>query len=485
MLFLKPDMDTIFAARKNILFNIGAIVVIAALFAARLPSIHVPYFWDELGVYAPGSLHMKDSGTIGILPADLDPLYSRGHPLLFYFFAASFYKLFGDSLASGHIFAILTGCLTLLTFYFFSKKILNPAAALLATLLLAVQPVFFTMTGVLFPEMLLTLFVLLAVWGIVQNRWWLYVIGGSLAILVKEPAVVLPLTALTVLFIDSLRQRDFFTRKRWWLFILACVPYLVFGLFLLVQKKQHGWYFFPYHVGFISFHLTSFYYGFKRMLGELFIDQGRWLLSIPLFLCLAGFYFFWKQDEKVRRYLLIVGVFILFTLLFSCVNFYLSRYLLFVYPLVLLLFAYAALTLAVRIRKSGYRLAVIILFTVMSFLLSIKSMDTGSFKDTYDMSYVHTVKCVQECIGWLEQQSWKNTEFRTNFPIFQGLDDKRNGYLVQSDKLPYTTDMEKNTKYIIYFHLKGEQIPGNISGNKVIRKFDNAHSHIVVYETGE
>lgn len=478
-------MDTLFTTRKASLFDIGAIIVIIALFIARFPSIHIPYFWDELGVYAPGSLHMKDSGTIGILPADLDPLYSRGHPLLFYFFTASFYKLFGDSIVSGHVFAIICGCITLLIFYFFSKRIFNPATALLATLLLALQPVFFTMAGVLFPEMLLTLFVLLSVWGIVQQRWWLYAIGGSLAILVKEPAVVLPLTALAVLFIDSLKQKDFLTKKRWGLFILACLPYFIFGLFLLIQKKQHGWYFFPYHVGFISFHMTSFYYGFKRMLGELFIDQGRWLLAIPLLICLAGFPFFWKEDLKIRRFGMVVVLFILITMLFSCVNFYLSRYLLFVYPLTILLFAHAVFTLSGYWRHKGYKYIAILVFIASATFLGFRSMDTGTFKDTYDMSYVRTVKCVQQCITWLEDQPWKNTKFRTNFPIFQGLDDKRNGYLTKSNKLPYTTDMEENTKHIVYFYLEGEQIPGNVSENRVIKKFDNVHSHIVVYETSQ
>jgi 4-amino-4-deoxy-L-arabinose transferase-like glycosyltransferase len=462
-------------------FDVAAMMVIIALFIARYTAVHVPYFWDELGVYVPGALHMKDGGTIGLLPANLEPEYSRGHPLLFYFVTASFFQVFGDSLFMGHLFALLCGCVTLFIFYRFSKAIFNPLTALIAVIILAYQPIYYTMSGVIFPEMLLTLFSIVAIWGIVKEKWGMYAVSASLAILVKEPAVVLPATAGLILLLESWQEKDFFTARRWRRFFMAAIPYFVFGLFIVIQKLQHGWYFFPYHVGFMSFGISTVVNGVKRMLLELFVEQGRWLFTIPLIVFLIKSKI-WKAQGGISRYYMVAVLFVLISLGFSSVNFYLSRYLLFVYPIVVLAFAHSIVTLSSDFLKQLRRNIAIVGVLVLGFVIALREMDNGKFEDTYNMSYVHTVNCVQECVAWLEQQPWSQQEFGANFPIFQAIEDKRNGYLKKNERLPFTNNFDNGVRYLAYFYLSEEDIFPHLRVKKVIKRFSNKHSHIVVYD---
>ena len=64
---------------------------------SRWEYLFLPYFWDEMGVYAHGALIMSEHG-LGLLPSSLNPELSRGHPLLFYFLAALNFQIFGTSL---------------------------------------------------------------------------------------------------------------------------------------------------------------------------------------------------------------------------------------------------------------------------------------------------------------------------------------------------------------------------------------------------
>ena len=41
--------------------------------------------------------------------------------------------------------------------------------------------------------------------------------------------------------------------------LLVISPYLVFGAFLLIQKKQNGWYFFPFHLDNIATNLSDYW----------------------------------------------------------------------------------------------------------------------------------------------------------------------------------------------------------------------------------
>ena len=432
----------------EILLAIGLTVFIIY----KISDIAVPYFWDELGVYVPGALHMKDSGHISLLPGSLDPLYSRGHPLLFTFCNALVFKYFGDSVITGHIFALLLSLSTLVVFYFFVRKEFGPVVATLSTGLLSVQPIFFSLSTILVPEMMLTLFTILSIRGIVRNEWILYGISASLAVLTKESAIIIPLLGVTVLVFSGIKNRDLFTVKHLKLLFIGLIPVLLFGLFLLVQKIQRGWFLFPEHVGYLHYDWPSLKIIGGRILYELFFDQGRWLIGSAF---LAGLPLCFlskplKLQFKYKPYLIFLG-FVLLVLIFANINYYLTRYILYAIPFIVLGGVYTAVTLFNRI-FSGYKAVpavLLVLFTSGAILNAQQNM--VKYPYTCDMSYKWVVNVSEDAIHWVEQQPWRNDTINANFPITEGLVDRRNGFLT-GKPVPYIPNLQKLRNWGLFFY---------------------------------
>jgi 4-amino-4-deoxy-L-arabinose transferase-like glycosyltransferase len=432
----------------------------------KISDIGAPYFWDEAGVYVPGALNMKDSGHIGLLPRDLDPDLSRGHPLLFYFCNALVFKYFGDTVIAGHIFALVLAISTLIVFYFFARKEFGPIVATISIGLLSIQPIFFSLSTILLPEMMLTLFTLISLRGIIRNEWILYASGASLAILTKESAIVLPVLGVTVLFISGIKDRDLFTLKRLKLLMIGLIPVLIFGLFFIIQKIQRGWFFFPEHIGYIHYDLPNLRKIGGRILYEMFLDQGRWLIGLTflagLALCILAKPL--KIEFKCRPLLVFAG-FLMLVLIFADINYYLTRYILYTIPVIVLGGVYTAVNILRRIspQKKAISSILIILFTSGSIINAQQNM--VKFPYTCDMSYKWVLDVTESSIHWVEQQPWKNDTINANFPISNGLSDKRNGFLL-GDPIPYIPNLEKVRNYALFFYEWG---PDNIPVPKEIK----------------
>ena len=447
-------------------------LVIFVLF--KIPDLSIAYFWDELGVYVPGALKMKDDGTIGLLPANLEPLYSRGHPLLFVFSQAAWFELFGDDVVTGHTFSLLLGVLTLVAFYWCSRNLAGATVALVASITLAAQPVFYAGAGVILPEMMLALFTIPAVWAIIRQRWWWYALWGSLAMMTKESAIVIPGLALLVLFAESIAAKDFFSRNRWRLFLIGLVPILVFALFLIIQRIQNGWFFFPLHVDLMNSleqGLEDLWYIFKDIMSR----QGR---IIPAFVFGLGFVFLLFSNRDIeRRSFVISAIFILLCLCFAAYNFYLLRYMLYCIPFLILPAAWFISIIAGK----GHRnlaLPAVIVYAVVSTTMSLKFMNPAQFGDTSDMSYKRVVALKQEAIDWLEQQPFRDSVVEANFPIFQALADPRNGYVERT--IQYSENFTRHSCHALWFHLNHERFHFWIESRpyEVVSEFRNEVANI-------
>lgn len=464
-------------ANQDKIYILLTLLFFLVFFYLKFPTTSIPYFWDELGVYVTGMHEIVDNHTLGILPSDLEPLYSRGHPMLFYFVGASAFKLFGDSILVGHLLAIFIAIFTLIAFYKMSASIFNSRIAFIATFALAFQPIFFAMSGVLLPEMLLTLFFILSLWAITENRWVLYTISSSLAILTKESAILIPCIAWIILFIETILNKDLLSIKRWSKFLIATVPLLVYGAFLLIQKFQNGWYFFPEHIGLIHADLFALKHTGKRILIELFIDQGRWFLLI---IAIIGFLFTKRNQFTVaqKKMLVLTSILIVSTTIFSSINYYLSRYNLFIYPFYILIAIVGFDQIHQKLSKGVScisQFAFLIVISILSFL-KMYAMD---FSDTYDMSYTYTTECVQNCIQWTIKQPWKDSTINTNFPIQQAIEEHRNGY-IPSDLKPLLPWGQKN-QFNLEFYLGDDKPINQWNYDSIVKRFDNNFAHIVVF----
>ena len=100
-------------------------------------------------------------------------------------------------------------------------------------------------------------------------------IAATCALLVKESAIVLILAAFCWTLIRSILDRgenDAPEPLKWSLITVA--PIVPGFLFLLYQKITYGWFFFPVHLGLISWDIKDIHYLFKFGYRELFEQQG-------------------------------------------------------------------------------------------------------------------------------------------------------------------------------------------------------------------
>lgn len=460
--------------------QVGLAIILIIFICCKLSVLRTPYFLDELGVYAPGALKMKDSGTISLLPSALEPLYSRGHPLLFYFCYASVYKLFGDSIVVGHAFAVILGCITLIAIYLIAKDLFGQLTALVTAALLAAQPIFFAMSGMVLPEMLLTLFIVIAIWSLIRKNWGVYCLASALAILTKESALIIPATSLTFLFFEGIFEKDFFKVRRFAHCILAATPLFVYALFLFIQKKQNGWYFFPEHIDYIHFDYNGLKVWTGVALQDFFTNQCRWFETI--FFIVALFAVFSRKNAHTiqRKTVIISLLFILFSLVFAVTNFYLTRYILYVIPVVVMIGSYGIVIALKRIPSIPLRNVFVAIMVVVGCLLNISKMDTKDFRDSSDMSYLHLVHCIQRSIDWTQQQPWRDSTIEAGFPVGPAMSDARNGYF-SGKPFNYSTNYEKKAHYGLLSTLRDE--PLNVwSGEKyeVIKRFDDLYAHVYV-----
>lgn len=433
---------------------LGIILLVFVFF--KLQDISLPYFWDELGVYAPGALKMIDNQSIGVLPINLEPEYSRGHPLFFVFSQAVWMNIFGQSVVSGHSFSILLGVLTLIATYFTSNNLFDKRTALFATTLLAVQPIFYALAGLILPEMMLALFVLLSVWAIIRQRWFLFFILSSVAIMIKESAIVLPALAAMVVFADAFKSEKFFSLQNIIKMFFALGSLLVFGIFLLIQKEQNGWYFFPLHINLMEHSAINTYYKVKQICDEVFYRQGRIYLSLLLFILPVFFYLKNRNFSNIeKRSYFIVGLFFLLCLAFAALNFYLMRYMLLMIPLIVIMAVHELIKVSDWLGNRKKWLLIAAPASIGIAIAAIYTMDStknGGYLGDADMSYKHVIMVEQQAISWVEQQPWATEKIGANFPIFQGIRDVRNGYL-SKHPIIYSENAIDTVKYGVFFQL--------------------------------
>lgn len=458
-----------------ILFSKYFIYVFLIIFIlTKVNVLWIPYFWDELGVYIPGMRNIVEEHTIGIMPKDLIPLYSRGHPMLFYFLGANIMRFLGDSVLIMHSLAIFIACVTLYFFYNLSKILFSNTIAMLAVVIVAFQPVFFTMSGVMLPEMMLTLFIFMSLYAIILNHWNLYVSASILAIMTKETAIIIPATALLILFIDSIQLKDFFTFKRWRLFIVATAPLIAFGIFLCIQKYQNGWYFFPEHIGYIDFNMNNILSNCKPILYQIGFGQGRYflflILIISLIFCFKSFF-----TKSISRIVLVFLLFTFISTVFSSINYFLPRYQLYIFPIFVLVSVYGFHCLVVKYFLK-FELVSIVFFLSISILLSFKNMKSNTFNDTYDMSYLHTVQSVQKAIQLFQQEPYKDSLLRTSFPINKAIENNKNGYVYH--KFNIDSNFYDYAPNFISFSIDRGEFYNPWKYDSIIKELDYDYIHI-------
>lgn len=465
--------------------------LIFTFFTFKLSHLFIPYYWDELGVYAKAALYMYDNDITllpGVIPADL----SRGHPLLCAAIFAIFFTILGPHVWVGHLVALLISCLLLIFLFVFGKNIFGHKITALAVILLMVQPIFITQSSMVLPEIMLACFSIAALFSYMANRLIALAIFSTLAILVKETAIALPASIFLIEFVSALMQRSV-DKKSINAVLAASAPLITWGVFLVYQRFTEGWFFFPLHTDYISFSFNQIISRISYYLSFIFKGQGRYLWALILSVYFILIYVNRRPChpgntiQNIRNALrnkhpyYILFIYVVFGLLVSMLNFHLARYTIFIFPAVCILISATFFTI---FQITGLN-KIMPLFLVPLILIPFFYYKSNTFSFDADMGYLHVVKTQREVSEYLNENYTQSINIMSSFPINLGLVEPRAGYTdkVFSNISSSCKNLNQSDAVVYIYTLPGNLESCNPKKNELslVKKFNSSFSKALVY----
>lgn len=264
--------------KDSIRFFLGCGLPVLGLIIFHWNKIELGHFWDEAWVYAPAIRSMA-TGIPTPFQNSIPLELSRAHPLLFQFLGGLWMKAFGMSNSSAHLYALCISISFVVALFLILKRFWNFKVATLAIILILVQAVFITQSCMLYPEMLMTFGLLVAVFGYSADKYSLYIIGSLVAILSKESSVVFLVAFMLadVLFLIT-------SKIKWRQLLLHTLPLLIFAVNPIMNYFVHGFLFFPEHTSLLVQDFDMIVFQLSRVGDFLFFEQGRYALTFTIVL---------------------------------------------------------------------------------------------------------------------------------------------------------------------------------------------------------
>ena len=227
-----------------------------AVFLSHLTLLRLPYFWDEGGYYIPAAWDFFRTGTL--IP---QTTATNAHPPLPSLLLAAWWHLSGFVISGTRIFVCMVSAAALLAVYKLSREIAGSTAAVVTTLLTALYPVWFAQSTLAHADIFAAAFTLWALSFYFDRpilkdatqqapdaSGGLPILTGtlfSLAALSKESAIVTPIALALWEVIQLLRNRYPIESRRdrlKWL-IALCAPILPLILWYAYHYSQTGFIF--------------------------------------------------------------------------------------------------------------------------------------------------------------------------------------------------------------------------------------------------
>ena len=373
-------------------------VLIVAFVLLKLEALTLPFFWDEAWVYLPAIRTMAEQGP-SIMPGSIDADLYTGHPLLFYFMSSTWIKMWGYSLPIAHSFPMLISIGLIVSVYVityhFAKSYFT---ALIAAVLVIIQPIFLAQSSYLLIEVWLGLLFVWAFYFYFTRNWLPFCVVVALALWSKESAFTLvPAFGLLALYELATKQLP---AKKFAQIALMLVGCFVLGFsFFIIQKFKLGWLFFPRHANWIN--LDEAWYKFKGTLLTLFVSQGRtyFYAAALIILAIAQFVFKVKLAKQQYNFAVAAVIFSFGFITFASINFISTRYLFGALPLLLTSLAFCLGTL----QQPKYQVGLLIGLMVLGAININKSHKTTNWSDV-DLNYTRMLKAQVNFIAYLKQE---------------------------------------------------------------------------------
>jgi Dolichyl-phosphate-mannose-protein mannosyltransferase len=164
------------------------LLLFAGLLLTHFPLLGLPYFWDEAGYYIPAARDLLVSGTL--IPTST---LTNAHPPLLMAYLAAAWKMFGYSPLVTRSAILLVAAFALLAVYRLACQVANREVALASILCTALYPVFFSQSAMAHLDLAAAGLILWGVYFYLAERRIAAIVFFALACLAKETAALVPL----------------------------------------------------------------------------------------------------------------------------------------------------------------------------------------------------------------------------------------------------------------------------------------------------
>ncbi|MFZ0518409.1 MAG: glycosyltransferase family 39 protein [Acidobacteriaceae bacterium] len=321
-------------------------VIYAFVLLTHLPLMRLPYFWDEAGYYIPAAFDFFRTGSL--IPYST---LTNAHPPLPAIYLATWWKISGFTPVVTRLATCLIAAIALTAVFALVRRLMNTTVAVATTFLTALYPVWFTQSTLAQADIYAAAGTMWALAYALDElpsarRGWIAAVWFSLAALSKETAIVMPLT-LAAWHVWETRRKPAQARGHWRAALQFTLPALPLCAWYAYHFHKTGYIFGnPQYVRYNAvrtLHLFRFFLALGQRLMQVTIYMN---LFVPI-LCMVAAMFLpaLRKADGTKRPRVSwnvqaqIGLLLLVNLLFFSIagGAVLARYLLPLYPLILLL----------------------------------------------------------------------------------------------------------------------------------------------------
>ena len=198
-------------------------VIFAALYASHFALLRVPYYWDEAGYYIPAAWDFFRTGSL--IPTST---LTNAHPPLPSVYLALWWKASGFYPEVTREAVLMVAALGLLAVWRLAMRVMGVASVAFFTVLLTgLYPVWFAQSSLAHADIFAAA---CSLWGLVyslperERKPWAAAAWFALAALSKETAIAIPLTLAAIYFVEGLRGKPPERFQRWREALWLCAP---------------------------------------------------------------------------------------------------------------------------------------------------------------------------------------------------------------------------------------------------------------------
>jgi len=405
-------------------------VVFVALYASHFTLLRVPYYWDEAGYYIPAAWDFFRTGTL--IPVTT---LTNAHPPLPSIYLALWWKISGFYPEVTREAVLMVATLALLAVWRLAMRLIGATSVAFWTVLLTgLYPIWFAQSSLAQADIFAAA---CSLWGLVYSlprrdrNPWAAALWFAAAALCKETSIAIPLTLAAVNVVEGIRSGGAIRRRLW-------IEAAWLGSCVLPLAAWYGYHFAK--TGFLFGNPEYLRYNAEATLVPLRIAAAfghrilhltaHMNLFVPVLMAFASLLLNPRADRQghdratiddqalLRIFLLLFVDALIFSVLGGAL---LTRYLLPMYPLVILL----CVTAFYRRVPYWHGLA---LLTAAAFLVGLFINPPYGFAPEDNLAYVQVVRMHQAGIAQLAKR-YPGATVLTAWPMTDELTHPELGYV--------------------------------------------------------